>query len=72
MPPAPRTTPSRWLDDAAALLGLSRKDLVRPAECMRLDDLNAKQMAMVLSGVTETLPPSDVYETGGEVVLWAD
>ncbi|CAE7658675.1 unnamed protein product [Symbiodinium sp. CCMP2592] len=54
------------VDDAASLLGLSKKELVRPVECMRLDDLNTKQMAMVLSGVTELLPASDIYETGGQ------
>ncbi|OLQ00711.1 hypothetical protein AK812_SmicGene16606 [Symbiodinium microadriaticum] len=60
------------VDDAAALLGLSKKDLVRPGECMRLDDLGTKQMAMVLSGVTDMLPPSEIYETGGEETLLMD
>lgn len=62
------TVASCDISDAAALLGLSKKEMQRPGECIRLDDLSTRQMAMIVSSVTDTLPPSDVYECGGEVV----
>ena len=56
------------MEDAASVIGLPRKDFLRPLNVTTLDGLNAKQHAYALSGVTERMSSTDVLETGGEMV----
>ena len=54
--------------DAASILGIPKKDLARGHNMITLDQLSAKQLGYVLSGVTERLSSSDIFESGGELV----
>ena len=56
------------MEDSVSVLGLVRKDFLRPLNVTSLDGLNAKQHAYALSGVTERMTSTDVLETGGEMV----
>ena len=49
------------------VLGLAKKDLLRPEGTRKVDELGCRQMAFALSGVHEGLTAYDLYELGGEL-----
>ena len=55
------------MEDSACVLGLQKKDHPRPLNATTLDNLQTKQLAYALSGVTERLSASDILEAGGEL-----
>ncbi|CAE7265431.1 unnamed protein product, partial [Symbiodinium microadriaticum] len=54
-------------DDAMGVLGLAKKDVVRPDTARKLDELSCRQLAFAMSGIHEGLTAYDVYEIGGEL-----
>ena len=57
-------------DDSASLFGLGKRDLMKPEEGFKVDDLPSKHVGYVISHVSEMLAATDVYECGGELVAW--
>ena len=55
------------LHDAASVFGLTKRDLVRPSNTFKLDELSARQMGFVLSGSSSLFSANDIFETGGEM-----
>ena len=49
------------------VLGLAKKDLLRPDAAKKLDELSCRQLAFSMSGVHEGLTAYDIYEIGGEL-----
>ena len=58
---------SQEQDDAVGILGLAKKDLVRPELARKLDELTPRQLAFAMSGIHEGLTAYDIYEIGGEL-----
>ena len=58
---------SEDLGDAAALFGLSKKDMQKSEETFKIDDLSSKLMGFVLSQVSEMISATDIYECSGEL-----
>ena len=52
------------------VLGLAKKDVVRPDTARKLDELSCRQLAFAMSGIHEGLTAYDVYEIGGELDPW--
>ena len=48
------------------VLGLAKKDIVRPETARKLDELSCRQLAFTMSGIHEGLTAYDIYEIGGE------
>ena len=58
---------SQEQDDAMGILGLAKKDLLRPEPARKVDELSCRQMAFAMSGIHDGLTGYDVYEIGGEL-----
>ena len=54
-------------EDVVAIFGLPSKEFQRSSRQVRLEDLNAKQLAVCFSNVTANLAASDIMQIGGEV-----
>ena len=48
------------------VLGLAKKDIIRPETARKLDELSCRQLAFTMSGIHEGLTAYDIYEIGGE------
>ena len=55
--------------DAQAVFGLSRKDLQRQTTQVHLSDLSARQLALALCQMSQSLCPLDLMEIGGELAI---
>ena len=54
-------------EDLVAIFGLPSKEFQRSSRQVRLEDLNAKQLAVCFSNVMGSLGASDIMQIGGEV-----
>ena len=59
-------------EDAAAVLGLGKKDYARGLSVTGMDGLSPRQAAYCLACVTENIAASDVLECGGELEPWLE
>ena len=56
--------------EGVAVFGLRPKDLQRPQNAAKLDDLQPRQIAFVLSCTNPSLLACDLIDLGGELVPW--
>ena len=55
------------MPELASIFGLPSKEFSRSPKQARAEDLSAKQLAMAISNVVDSLCSQDVMEIGGDV-----
>ena len=65
-----QTEKGESVEDIITIFALPHKEYHRSSKQMRLEDLNAKQLAVAFSNVTASVSPSEIMQLGGEAVPW--